>query len=45
MLRDQILGSWYSLRPILPFANTDVSKHILVLDISEFMKSNMGWRE
>jgi hypothetical protein len=31
----------YSLRSILLFANTDVSRHILVV----LAKSNMGWRE
>jgi hypothetical protein len=35
----------YSLRPILPFTNTDVSRHILVLDTSVFAKGNMGRRE
>jgi hypothetical protein len=36
---------YYSLRPIILFANTDVSRHILVVDTSVFMKSNMGRRE
>jgi hypothetical protein len=35
----------YSLRPIILFANTDVSRHILVIDTSVFAKSNMGRRE
>jgi hypothetical protein len=35
----------YSLRSILPFANTDISRHILVLDASVFTKGNMGQRE
>jgi hypothetical protein len=35
----------YSLRPIVLFANIDVSRHILVLDTSVLAKSNMGRRE
>jgi hypothetical protein len=35
----------YSLRPILLFASMDVSRHILELDTSILMKSNMGRRE
>jgi hypothetical protein len=35
----------YSLRPILLFANIDVSRHILVVDTSILAKSNMGRRE
>jgi hypothetical protein len=35
----------YSLRPILLFTNTDVSRHILVIDTSVLAKSNMGRRE
>jgi hypothetical protein len=35
----------YSLRPILLFANTDVSRHILVVGTSVLAKSNMGRRE
>jgi hypothetical protein len=35
----------YSLRPILLFANTDVSRHILVVETSVLAKSNMGRRE
>jgi hypothetical protein len=35
----------YSLRPILPLINTDVSRHILVLDTSIFAKGNMEQRE
>jgi hypothetical protein len=36
---------YYSLRPIILFANADVSRHILVIDTSVFVKSNMGRRE
>jgi hypothetical protein len=36
---------FYSLRPIILFANIDVSRHILVIDISVLAKSNMGRRE
>jgi hypothetical protein len=32
----------YSLRPILLFVNTDVSRYILVIDTSVLAKSNMG---
>jgi hypothetical protein len=35
----------YSLRPIIVFANIDVSRHILVVDTSVLAKSNMGRRE
>jgi hypothetical protein len=35
----------YFLRPIILFANIDVSRHILVIDTSIFAKSNMGRRE
>jgi hypothetical protein len=35
----------YSLRPILPFANMDVSSTKTCLDISVFAKGNMGRRE
>jgi hypothetical protein len=35
----------YSLRPIILFANIDVSRHILVIDTSVFAKSNMDRRE
>jgi hypothetical protein len=35
----------YSLRPIILFANTDVSRHILVVDTSVLAKSNMDRRE
>jgi hypothetical protein len=35
----------YSLRPIILFANIDVSRHILVVDTSVLVKSNMGRRE
>jgi hypothetical protein len=35
----------YSLRPIILFGNTNISRHILVIDISVFAKSNMGRRE
>jgi hypothetical protein len=35
----------YSLRPIILFANVDVSRHILMIDTSVLPKSNMGRRE
>jgi hypothetical protein len=35
----------YSLRPILPFANTDLSSTKMCLNKSIFMKGNMGRRE
>jgi hypothetical protein len=35
----------YSFRPMLSFANTNVFRHILVLDISVFTKGNMSRRE
>jgi hypothetical protein len=35
----------YSLRPILLFASTDISRYILVVDTSVLVKSIMGWRE
>jgi hypothetical protein len=34
----------YSLRPILPFINTNVSRYILVLDTSVFVRGNIGLR-
>jgi hypothetical protein len=34
-----------SLRPILLFANIDISRYILELDTSVFVKSNMDRRE
>jgi hypothetical protein len=37
--------SMYSLRPILPFINIGVSRHILVVDTSVLTKSNMDRRE
>jgi hypothetical protein len=37
--------SIYSLWPILLFANTDISRHILVVGISILAKSNMNRRE
>jgi hypothetical protein len=45
------LGNWfvpklyYSLRPIILFANMDISRYILVVDTSILAKSNMGRRE
>jgi hypothetical protein len=35
----------YSLQSILLIANSDVSWHILVLDSSILLTSNMSWRE
>jgi hypothetical protein len=35
----------YSLRPILLVVNIDVPRHILVVDISVLVKSNMDRRE
>jgi hypothetical protein len=35
----------YSLRPIILFANIDVSRHSLVVDTSILVKSNMSRRE
>jgi hypothetical protein len=35
----------YSLRPIILFANIDVSRHLLVIDTSVLAKSNMDRRE
>jgi hypothetical protein len=35
---------YYSLRPIILFANIDVSGHVLVIDTSVLAKSNMGRR-
>jgi hypothetical protein len=35
----------YSLRPLILFANIDVSRHILMVDTSVLAKSNMGRRE
>jgi hypothetical protein len=40
-----LMQTSYSLRPILLFANKNVSRHILVLDTSILAKSNMGRRE
>jgi hypothetical protein len=37
--------SCISLRPIILFANIDVSRHTLVVDTSVLAKSNMGRRE
>jgi hypothetical protein len=44
---DQVLGVgyFYSLRPILLFANTDVSCTKMYPDISVFAKGNMGLSE
>jgi hypothetical protein len=42
---NQCTLKYYSLRPIILFANVDVSRHILVVDTSVLAKSNMGWRE
>jgi hypothetical protein len=39
------LTKTYSLRSIILFANTNVSRHILVVDTSILAKSNMGRRE
>jgi hypothetical protein len=36
---------YYSLRPIILFANIDVSRHNLVVDTTALAKSNMGQRE
>jgi hypothetical protein len=36
---------FYSLRPIILFASVDVSIHILVVDTSILMNSNMDRRE
>jgi hypothetical protein len=36
---------FYSLRPIILFANIDLSRYILVVDTSVSVKSNMGRRE
>jgi hypothetical protein len=33
-----IIGKMYSLRPIILFANIDISRHTLVVDISVFAK-------
>jgi hypothetical protein len=38
-------NKWFSLRPILIFANIDVSRNILVIDTSILAKSNMGQRD
>jgi hypothetical protein len=35
----------YSFRPIILFANVDVSRHILMVEISILAKSNMGRRK
>jgi hypothetical protein len=45
MKKKTCCGASYSLRPILLFANIDVSRYILVVDISVFAKSIMGRRE
>jgi hypothetical protein len=39
------IGNKYCLRPIILFANIDVSRHILVIDTSVLAKSNMDRRE
>jgi hypothetical protein len=39
------LWLYYSLRPIILFVNTDVSRHILMIDTSISVKSNMSRRE
>jgi hypothetical protein len=39
------LWLYYSLRSIIFFINTDVSRYILIIDISILVKSNMGRRE
>jgi hypothetical protein len=36
---------FYSLRSIILFASIDVSRHILAIDTSVLVKSNMGRRE
>jgi hypothetical protein len=36
---------YYSLRPIIFFANIDVFRHIFIIDISVFAKINMGQKE
>jgi hypothetical protein len=41
----QASNLYYSLRPIILFANIDVSRHILVVDTSVLGKSNMDERE
>jgi hypothetical protein len=43
--RHHLKKSCYSLRLILLFANTNVSRHILVIDIFVLAKSNMGRRK
>jgi hypothetical protein len=40
-----LLSNNYSLRPIILFANTDISNTKIYLDTSILAKSNMGWRE
>jgi hypothetical protein len=35
----------YSFRPVILFANIDVSRYILVINIYVLAKSNMGQRE
>jgi hypothetical protein len=40
-----LTNSIYSFQSILLFVNIDVSRHILVIDISVLAKSNMGRRE
>jgi hypothetical protein len=43
-LKSVKLESCYFLRPIILFANTDVSRHVLVIDTSILAKCNMGRR-
>jgi hypothetical protein len=38
------MQDFYSLQPILPFVNTDLSSTKMCLDTSIFMKGNMGRR-
>jgi hypothetical protein len=45
LLRKYIYLTLYSLRPILLFVNTDVSRHIFVVDTSLLAMSIMGQRE
>jgi hypothetical protein len=40
-----VIFLFYSLWPIILFANVDVFRHILVIDTSVLAKSNMGRRE
>jgi hypothetical protein len=39
------LNNYYSLLSIILFANIDISRYILVIDISVFVKNNMNRRE